>query len=319
MEKKNSLYAGVGVATGYAARQFSRKILEKPLKTYTKVLNNHIKYDKDIADCAFNMYEKSSLKDKGIFLLDLNESNIEQVKKELFSKVKPKNGLRIKILELINKILGKNKYTFNDLLKMIANGENACHLKTFSTVLVNKDKLGAVTFHELGHALNHKGRGLGKFLSKIKNPPLDYLVPAILCTGLIKNKKEGKPVNKFDKVTTFIKNNCGILTAGCFIPLIAEEGLASVKGIKLAKKGLDAANLKHLKTVYFGSFSGYILSALLSGFASAIAVWVRDKMVAGCMADSKKEKNQVSESYPKDFKVDNFLRQSFSTFTLNSK
>ena len=70
-----------------------------------------------------------------------------------------------------------------------------------------------------------------------------YIVvsPIVLFTALYKGKKSDnkKTTGTFDKITTFIKNNAGKIILLSFAPMLIEEGMASFKGGKLAKKMLN--------------------------------------------------------------------------------
>ncbi|MBQ2611149.1 hypothetical protein IJF81_02015, partial [bacterium] len=76
----------------------------------------------------------------------------------------------------------------------------------------------------------------GKILQKCR--PMALLAIPVSQIALWKTKKAPgeEPKNGLDKTTTFIKNNAGKLTFLAFLPTLLEEGLASVKGNKLAKK-----------------------------------------------------------------------------------
>lgn len=163
------------------------------------------------------------------------------------------------------------------LAKMVKRGDNAFFAMNSNTIGVNMKKLGTATFHEMGHAMNRNCSKVGKLLQKMRTPAmaLGALIPLI---GLCKRKKaEGEePRGFFDKVTTFIKNNVGKLTTLAFVPVVAEELMATAKGNKLAKKVLSPDMFKKVvKTNRFGAAS-YIGVAVAAGVAAWAGSKIRD-------------------------------------------
>lgn len=161
--------------------------------------------------------------------------------------------------------------------KIVKKGNNALFAMNTNTIGVNMKKLGTATFHEMGHAMNRNCSKIGKFLQKMRMPAmaLGAIIPLV---GLCKRKKaEGEePKGFFDKATTFIKNNVGKLTTLAFVPIIAEELMATAKGNKLAKKVLSPDMFKKVvKTNRFGAAS-YIGVALAAGAAAWAGSKIRD-------------------------------------------
>ena len=99
--------------------------------------------------------------------------------------------------------------------------------------------------------------------------------------ALFKTKKapNHEPKNKLDKTTTFIKDNAGKLTFFAMLPTLVEEGLASIKGAKLAKDGGLSANLlKRVNTGNFKAWTTYLLGTLITVGAVKLGIEVSDKM-----------------------------------------
>lgn len=117
---------------------------------------------------------------------------------------------------------------------------------------------------------------IGKILQK--NRALAMLSLPIALIALLKTKKapNEEPKNKLDKITTFIKNNAGKLTFATFLPTIAEEGLATIKGNKLAKQLLDPELAKKVAKTNALGLSSYILLATLSAIGIHLGVKVKD-------------------------------------------
>ena len=100
----------------------------------------------------------------------------------------------------------------------------------------------------------------------------------LVTVALFKRKKvEGEEPNGFfDKTTTFIKNNIGKLTLATFVPIVAEELMATYRGNKMAKKVLSPELFQKVqKTNRFGAAT-YITSAIAVSLAAVIGSKVRD-------------------------------------------
>ena len=162
---------------------------------------------------------------------------------------------------------------------MIEAGNNAAYLFKTKKIAVNIDKLGTSAFHEMGHAINHNQSKIWKVIQGMRLPAM--AAGGIFgLTALLKRKKiEGEqPVNTFDKVTTFVKDNVGKLVLASFVPIVSEELMATYRGNKMAKKLLPSEMFaKVKKTNRLGAVT-YISSALLTALAAYSASKVRDKI-----------------------------------------
>ena len=104
--------------------------------------------------------------------------------------------------------------------------------------------------------------------------------------AILKTKKaEGeKPTSTLDKITTFVKDNAGKLTFASFLPLLFEEGLASIRAQKMAQsvfgKGSALAS-KVAKTNALG-FASYVGLASLASLGIFLGAKVKD-----CIASRK--------------------------------
>lgn len=162
---------------------------------------------------------------------------------------------------------------------MIEAGNNAAYLFKTKKIAVNIDKLGTSAFHEMGHAINHNQSKIWKVIQGMRLPAM-AAGGVFGLTALLKRKKiEGEqPVNTFDKVTTFVKDNVGKLVLASFVPIVSEELMATYRGNKMAKKLLPSEMFaKVKKTNRLGAVT-YISSALLTALAAYSASKVRDKI-----------------------------------------
>lgn len=169
------------------------------------------------------------------------------------------------------------KFYYSIISNTMKNGDNACYLPKANKCVVNIEKLGTSAFHEIGHSINHNQSKFWKFMQGARKPAM-LTAAAIPLIALFKRKKvEGEePKNAFDKVTTFIKDNCGKLTTLAFVPIVAEELKASARGNKLAKQLLSPEMAKKVvKSNRFGAAT-YILTGILAGVGAFAASKVRD-------------------------------------------
>lgn len=213
-------------------------------------------------------FKKSGLVQKGVEILEYSEEN------------------RKNISPLIKHEIGSNKFLPKFLKKRIINsmehsirvGKNAFFLMKNNKIIMPKNKLSLVIFHELGHALNKNFSKTGRILQKCRQFTL--LASPIALIALLKTKKpEGvESKSKLGKTTDFIKENAGKLTFMSFLPMLAEEGLASIKGQNLAKKALNTPLVKKLTKANKLGFLSYLNLALISSLGITLGVKVKDSI-----------------------------------------
>ena len=141
-------------------------------------------------------------------------------------------------------------------------GLNACYIPDAGQVVLNSEKATISGFHELGHAMNHLQSKFGKLLQKARVP--GYYIAGLMGTVAIlsRRKPEGAPRNAWD----WVQDNCGKIAFAAMLPTVAEEALASHKGIKLAKSvGLSQHVVNNLKKFYGKALLSYLGYALVTG------------------------------------------------------
>jgi len=200
---------------------------------------------------------------------------------KMFSDISKKAQENDESFLTILKNIGKTyKKTVNKILiNHLSNGENAVFCNEKNKVLINIDKIGTSGFHEIGHAINFNNSKFWRGMQKMRLPFM-ILPTAIMAITLGKRKKlEGEePKNPFDKATDFIKNNAGKLSAAAFIPIIAEETMASIRGNKMAKKLCSPELFKKVaKSNALGGLT-YAITALITGFSVYAGGKVKDSM-----------------------------------------
>lgn len=256
-----------GSLAGEAIKSLPKTVAPKLIYIMQK---NSKSIDNKLLRGAINdVFKKSGLEKNNVEIIDAGIS-------------KNANKLKQAIQMELPKIIRNNKLgdIYSSLIKFILNeGENACFLPKTNKIAVNIDKLGSSAFHEMGHALNKNCSTFWKSMQKLRAPGLIAGCLAFPTIAIFKRKKvEGEePKGIFDKATTFIKDNAGKLTTFAFVPIVAEELMATHKGEKLAKEFLPKDALKKVKITNRLGASSYIATALLAGVGANIGSKVRDK------------------------------------------
>ena len=228
-----------------------------------------------IKDAAGKAIKETGLAKKGVEIVIASSKNADEIKKIVSNEV-DKNLLTKHLPKFLKqKIVEGNS-------RMLTSGGNACY--TFASkklIMPQGKKLSWAVFHEMGHAMNANFSKIGKFL-QICRPACAVVVPVVLFTSLFKNKKPDgvKPEGALDKTTTFIKNNAGKLAFLSFLPMLIEEGMASIKGGNLAKKLLNPELAKKVSKGNKIAYLTYLGMAVASGIGVYLANKVRDAVVA---------------------------------------
>ena len=144
-------------------------------------------------------------------------------------------------------------------------GKNACYVPKSNEVIINTDKISIAGFHELGHAMNNLMSKYGvKYLAKMRAP--GYAIAGLMEYFAIfsRTKPKGAPRN----LTDVIEDNCGKIAFVAMLPIVAEEAIASIRGVKLAKKaGVPEQMINSMKKLYKKALITYGGRAVLGGLA----------------------------------------------------
>ncbi len=214
--------------------------------------------------------ETTGMKDKGITIKDYSGCKSSDVK----SKDRLIKEFLVRIIKRKEKV-SISDFVKADSIEQIKPGGNALYVD--KTIHVNIANSGFVAFHELGHAINENGSKLWKLIQCSRNLS-SFIILTLPMIAMCKRKKvEGeKTTGPIDKVTTFIKNNVGKLTALAFVPAIVEEFKATARGNKIAKELLSPELAsKVAKCNKMGSLT-YIVLGISAGIGAFTANKIKD-------------------------------------------
>lgn len=220
----------------------------------------------DKIDIIHNTYEtvlkETGLADKGVKLIKLADKKV---------------GLweRFKIT-----ISAPIKGNFDDMVK---NGANAYYNPSSNRISMPQKQLSTCGFHEIGHAMNANLSKWSARLQKMRPAAMTLPVLIMLYCALTTNKKPDKDgkISKADKTNNFIRNNGGKLAFLTMTPMLLEEGMASIKGQKLANKFLKDKNLiQTVKRNHCWAYLSYLGAAATAGFAVYTVRKIKDNIQA---------------------------------------
>ena len=209
---------------------FSNPFLKQMHKEHA---NNYLYKDRFI-----NAVEKSNLPSKGLKIMHTDFQSIRE--KALY--------------EARNKIIDGD----------VKAGLNAYYNPGEKIIKLNLNKASISGFHELGHAANHLNGKLGKLLQKCRVP--GYYIAGLMGTLALVSRNKPKDAKKDFK--DFVLDNCASIAFVSMLPTVAEEALASHKGIKFAKQaGMSEKLLKNLKKFYGKALLSYLGHAFVAGLS----------------------------------------------------
>ena len=198
----------------------------------------------------------------------ISEQQNNHLFKDKFTKAFEISGLKEKGVSIVH------PNEIKDFTSDYAKGLNAAFMPKLNKVLINSDKASAVGFHELGHALNKLKSSLPvKLNSKLYG--VGYAIAGYM--GYLALFSRSKPKEAPKTIEDKVKDNCGKIAFAAMLPVVAEEALASIKGIKLAKKaGVDKAGIDTLKKLYSKAFLTYAGRCVLGGLAVGASSMIMD-------------------------------------------
>lgn len=171
------------------------------------------------------------------------------------------NNLKVSVDYIDNNNIRQYPSQMREILSPVARGENAFYADKLKLAVAPKSKPSLI-LHELGHAINAGKGKLMRFLQKSRGYVSAVPTALLLANGLFARK---------DDKANFIEKHAGKIGFMAFLPTIIEEGLASLRGLKYAKK-LKGVNLTPLKRNYFFAWMTYVIAGLGLGVAAKQAL-----------------------------------------------
>ncbi|MBR6163477.1 hypothetical protein IKQ26_06280, partial [bacterium] len=276
---------------GSVARTGINSVSKMPNKHIMNRIKGLCEENKDsfeqVTSAVQNALKDKGVLEKGVKIIDATTEagarEMEQVIKEELSRNRLLKGTPNVSKDLVSSLM----------TSMFQSGENAAYLPHTKTVVLSGDKLGLTVFHEAGHALNANASRIGKALQACRGASL-LSIPIGLIAVWKRPKMEGEePKTPVDKATTFVKKHAGKLAFASFLPMLIEEGMASIKGCKIAKT-VSPEIFKATCKVNALAYLTYLGIALASGIGIAVARNIRDKIAINSM---KKKQAQAQEQF----------------------
>ncbi len=157
---------------------------------------------------------------------------------------------------------------------ILQEGMTAMALPGRNIIFANMTKINAAVFHEIGHLLDPKTN-----IRSIKmKKPLPFFILGSLLMPKLDTGENGE--KKLNKGINFLRNCTPILAAAAWLPIIGTEGMASEKGLNLAKPFLDDKNLNIIKKAYKYAGATYVIPALATGLGLWAGLKIKDWFTA---------------------------------------
>lgn len=185
----------------------------------------------------------------------------------------------------------------------IQEGLNAGYARN-NKIYMPENKVSFLAFHEIGHSINFNNSKFWKGMQKLRMPALALASLPMIYGAISKESKaeNGKELNKKQKINNFIRNNAGKLSFATMLPVLAEEGMATIRGQKLANQLLPKNIARKVLKGNAVAYTSYLITAL--GFAAAAytAIKVKDAFVNKRDAQKVEEQQnqQVQEQLSKN-------------------
>lgn len=216
-----------------------------------------------------DMIKTHDLEKKGLTHIYLDQSNEKQALEKTIEGIQNHGQY---------KHIGKEaiEESAKPLLYTVKKGLNAFYMKASNFAVTAKNKAYLMP-HELGHAVNaNSGKILNKMILKAKN--LRVIAPSILFMNAVSNDINKEDDSKVKKTRNFLERNAAKLTFLSFVPLLAEEGLASTHALKHAKKVLGKKKIGTFLKSYGVGYASYLGAAVTATAAMHLAMQEKKKI-----------------------------------------
>ncbi len=269
--------------TNIAARLLTPKIVQKMQEVNNLSADEFTKAD----DALSKLIKHSGLDEKGVEIIRATDDNVEKIFNVLIEDGKKGIGKFTPEEKIISGA--------NGALAQLRNSTNAFFSPAGNKIFLPAKDLSLMAFHEAGHAINKNISKFGKALQKMRG--ISLLAAPIALIGMFTNNnpKDDEPKKGVSKVTSFVKDNAGVLTAATFTPMLAEEGLASLRGNKLAKELLDPSLAKKVAKSNALGFASYALVTIVASLGVHFGIKAKDAAVENMM-DKRIEKQEAKNA-----------------------
>ena len=272
---KAAIYAAGSVAGLYGG-SIAQSVCTLPTMGIVSALDKIGNLPQDTIDIIHKASEKaldvSGVKNKGV--------SIEYLKP---------SGEKLGLFEKFKLLSNPNR-----MREAIKEGLNAGHDTFSNKILMPENKISFTAFHEIGHSINFNNSKFWKGMRKARSLSMGLTALPMIYGALSKESKaeDGKELNFLQKTNNFIRNNAGKLSFATMLPVLAEEGMASIRGQKLANKLLPKNVARTVLKGNAVAYSSYVISAL--GFAAAAYTAVKIKDVI--MNEQNKSKKIAAQN-----------------------
>lgn len=219
-----------------------------------------------IVQAADKVLDITNLRSKGVKINDLRA---------------PVNSASNVFIDLLNPVIatenGRNAF-FGGV-----KGLNGLFGRIFANeVVCNMDKLPTAVFHELGHAFNANNSKFWKCMQGIRVPAIAASMGLTLFAAFTKSEKADNNPNSeltnAQKAKNFVRNNAGPLAFAAMVPVLLEEGMATIRGNAWAKDLLSPDIAKNVCKGNKIAYLSYLTTALALGAGAFVAGKVKDKL-----------------------------------------
>ncbi len=281
-----------GAAAGYVLAQTGNILLKPCYKNFMSMMGKiHSENSDVIFKEADRMLKESGIEQKGFQGIKIGKS-VETYKKDLQSTYKKASTYKKIKMYSVEKlgILANIPYAL--IGKIDKNLEN--HMATMLRLGVYcpmnnsiYSEFGSSLLHESGHAINSNKNFFTKIPRKAALASSVLLIPLAILTAMFHKKRNDNLNNsqnsnksRLEKIKDFTKNHIGLTVAVLSLPLLAEEGMATLRAVNFAKKSellTETAKKTHSKILGI-AFGTYIAQVALLSTMAKTSVWIKNKI-----------------------------------------
>ena len=165
-----------------------------------------------------------------------------------------------------------------------------------NSIILSKEHMPAAGYHEVGHAMNANLSKFGKFLQKSRGVSMyGPLLLGLYCACTKKNQSQNnEELSGGQKAKNFIRDNAPLLGFAATVPMLIEEGMATVKGNKFAKKVLSPDLAKRALKANLFAYISYLAFAVFAALGVKAARDIKDNAIAEKETEMKETLRETS-------------------------